>query len=172
MLYFTLCLPGHSTGQHAGEPGIQHSWAGPQWWARSKAEPGSRLQAGARLSGAHGWAGQGCGEQETGLAVASLRQGLMAPGAWHGILGYGQVGGAPESRDSQRWWCSHGCGTNCFLQGFLRRPKKHASASRARAVIWLRRGWGAGQLLSRAVPWQVSQSPACRPQVFLGLCDS
>ena len=34
----------------------------------------------AQLSGAHGWAGQGCGELETGTTVVSLGQGLTTLG--------------------------------------------------------------------------------------------
>lgn len=43
-------------------------------------------------------AGQGCEELETGPAVVSLRQGLMALGGRSRVLGCGQGGGAPGRR--------------------------------------------------------------------------
>jgi len=63
----------------------------------------TRARGWAWLSEAHGWAGQGCGELQTGPAVASLGQGLAAPGGWHGVLGHGQGVGSSGGlgRDSQ-----------------------------------------------------------------------
>lgn len=48
---------------------------------------------GAQLSRAHGQARQGCGGLETSSATASLEQGRVAPGGWHGVLGRDTQGG-------------------------------------------------------------------------------
>jgi len=64
-------IPGRNraAGGHEGSPSPGH-WAPPWGWGLAKAQLGS----------AHGWAGQGCGEQETGPAAALLGQGQTALG--------------------------------------------------------------------------------------------
>lgn len=59
-----------------------------------------------QASGTHGWVGKVCGEMETVPVVASLGQGLMAPGADLGFCTLKRVwGGSGElGQDSKAWW--------------------------------------------------------------------
>ena len=74
---------------HFPEDSVRRGWA--RTWARRWA----------RLSRAHGWAGQGCGELETGPAVVSLGQGLVVLGADMGSWATGRVGGAAGTEQGQ-----------------------------------------------------------------------
>ena len=64
-----------AAGGHQGNPSPRHR--APPW---GQAEAGTWAHGWAQLSGAHGQAGQGCGELETSPAAASLGQGLTAMG--------------------------------------------------------------------------------------------
>ena len=80
-------VPGRGIGLQLGvriRPGEENE--GQKWLGSATAMGPGRGQAGtsvhgwAWLSGAHGRAGQGCGQLEISPAAASLGQGLMAPG--------------------------------------------------------------------------------------------
>lgn len=70
-----------AAGQGGGAAGAAPSTQAPPWgWGRAEAQAGPPAHGWVWLGGAHGWAGQHCGDLETGPAAALLGQGLTALG--------------------------------------------------------------------------------------------
>ena len=114
--------PATQSGADRVREGSPVHWAPP--WGQAEA----RLGRGPM--GRPGTAGQGCGELETGTAVASLGQGLTALGADMGSQAAGQVGGAPRglSRTCKTCGCPQGLDRPRVEAGVRRRAKPGPAA--------------------------------------------